>query len=223
MNLVHAAVCGALVAVLEVSAAIGAEVRMSGADDLWQIPGAPVSPRDAALGNTAPDLRRESADVPRSGGNPVLGRWLSHAPNDGSSTSTIAAAPTAPAAGSVGKLPQPNWNQRIAQWRLARIEKVRGQLLKQTGGIRPEDTAGRLDPPVQPSSPARASQADALQPPQVEYRAPADRTAPVPANGPPPAAPKANEPSHEVLIELPDETEGPKPKGSLTSRLRGGR
>ena len=221
MNLVHAAVCGALVAALEVSAASGAEVRPSGADDLWQIPIAPVSPRDTALGNTTPDLRRESADAPRFGGNPVLGQRFLNAPNDG----TSAATPTAPATGSVGKLLQPNWNQRIATWRLARIEKVRGQLLQQTGGVRPADSAGRLDPPMPSSSPARASQAEARQPPQVLYGAPANRAAPTPANGPPLAAPKAktNEPSHEVFIELPDETEGPKPKGSLTNRLRGGR
>ncbi|MCY2989639.1 MAG: hypothetical protein NTY19_17445 [Planctomycetota bacterium] len=222
MKLVHAAVCGALVAALEVSAASGAEVRPSGADDLWQIPIAPVSPRDTALGNTTPDLRRESADAPRFGGNPVLGRRFLSAPNDGPSAGTTA-APTAPASGSVGKLPQPNWNQRIATWRLARIEKVRGQLLQQTSGVRPADSAGRLDPPTPSSSPARVSQVEAPQPPQVLYGAPANRAAPTPANGPPLAAPKANEPSHEVFIELPDETEGPKPKGSLTNRLRGGR
>ena len=219
MKLVHAAVCGALVAVLEVSAASGAEIRLSGADDLWQIPVAPVSPRDAAGANTTPDLRRESADAPRFGGNPVLGRRFLNAPNEG----TSAATPTAPASGSVGKLPQLNWNQRIATWRLARIEKVRGQLLQQTGGVHPADSAGRLDPPMPSSSPARSGQAEARQPPQVLYGAPANRAAPAPANGPPPAASKTNEPSHEVFIELPDETEGPKPKSSLTNRLRGGR
>ena len=223
MNLVHTAICGALVAALELSATGGVQVRTLRAGDLWQIPQAPVSPRDATFGNTAPDLRRESAEAPRTNGNSALGRWFSRAPNDGASAGTSAAAPTAPAASSANKPPQPTLNQRIVQWRLARIEKVRGQLLKQTSDAGPAETAGRWDPSGPPLSPAQTGPAMALQSPRVDYGAPANRTAMASPGGPPLTAPKVSEPSHEVNIELPDETDGPKPKGSLTNRLRGGR
>lgn len=223
MNLVHTAICGALVAALELSATSVVELRTLRAGDLWQIPQTPVSPRDAALGNNAPDLRRESAETPRTNGNSALGRWFSRAPNDGPSAGTSAVTPPASAAGSANKPPQPTLNQRIAQWRLARIEKVRGQLLKQSSGVGSADTANRWDPPSQPFSPAPTGPAMALQAPQVDYGAPANRTAMASPQGPSLTAPKVSEPSHEVTIDLPDETEGPKPKGSLSSRLRGGR
>jgi hypothetical protein len=172
-------------------------------------------------------LRRPSSPAPSAESRPPLSRAALRSPSEGKSSAGTsdsgqgpaaavgASEPSAPATPYLSEL-----NQRLLQKRLQRIEKVRTSLLQRTSGAHAAPTAGSADPIPRPLIPAATGPAAASQPPTASPSSPAEMslTFPVPSSGP--TARPANEPSHEIVIDVPSEDGPPKGKSSLLNRPR---
>jgi hypothetical protein len=172
-------------------------------------------------------FRRVSLGSAPAESRPLLGRWTWRSPSEAkSSAGTPDAGPgpsTATATLEVGASSTPylsELNQKLLQMRLQRIEKVRTSLLQRTAGAHAVQTAGHADPTPRPLIPSATGPAASQPPPTVTDAGPAGMSLNFPVPPAEPHARPANEPSHEIVIDVPAEDEPPQSKGSLLNRHR---
>lgn len=175
-----------------------------------------------------------------------LGRRLSRTPPSApspaspSGTSSLAArrnasTPQAASPAATAESARPlDLGQRLAQRRLERLDKVRDQLQQRLAATQGPTGAPRTSPPASVRGVPVPAPSDPFPPVVVESLPPREIPLVPPEATPPNVQSQANanaapnpsasrDPSHEITIDLPDESETPRPRGLLNSRGRGNR